>query len=243
MEPDPAVAARAAEIVLITVPDRAIETTAGTIAAGGPLPDRWMGLHTSGYHSSSALAPLAEAGGSVGSLHPLQSFAGVSEALECLPGTRCFYEGDDPARIRALVETLQGIPVEIDPALKPLYHAAAATASNLLVTVVDLALEIGASAGLARDDLLAALLPLVAGSVRNLEEVGLPRALTGPIARGDVSTLAGHLEAIRRGAPHLLEPYVALSRRTVDLADRKGTITRSARAAMRELLKNVVPPP
>jgi predicted short-subunit dehydrogenase-like oxidoreductase (DUF2520 family) len=242
VEPDLAVAARAADTVLVTVPDRAIEEVAARLAAGGRLPDGWLGLHTSGYHASDALAALREAGGAVGSVHPLQSFAGVDEALERIPGTRFFYEGDEPERIRRLVEALGGIPVELDPARKPLYHAAAATASNLLVTVVDLALAIGESAGLDRDELLGALLPLISGSVRNLETLGLPRALTGPISRGDVATLAGHLEALRREAPELLGPYVALARRTVDLAGRKGGLDGASRDAMREMLKNVEAP-
>ncbi len=243
VERDPAVAARAAEVVLIAVPDRAIAKVSRQIADAGTLPDGWLGLHTSGYHSSASLEALRGVGGEVGSLHPLQSFAGVNEALERLPGTRCFYEGDAPERILDLILDLGGLPIAIDPARKPLYHAAAATASNLLVTVVDLALAMGERAGLDRADLLAALLPLVSGSVSNLEAVGLPRALTGPVSRGDVATIRGHLEALRRDAPDLLSSYVELSRRTADLARRKGTIDDEMRDTLLGVLKNVDPPP
>jgi predicted short-subunit dehydrogenase-like oxidoreductase (DUF2520 family) len=235
-------AARTASLVLVTVPDRAIAEAARAVAAGGPLPSSTLVLHTSGYHASTELAPVAAAGGRVGSLHPLMSFATVEQALDRLPGTRCFFEGDDLDRQRAIVEDLGGVAIPIETSAKPLYHAAAATASNLLVTVVDLALSIADGAGLDREEMLDALLPLIEGSIRNVRAVGVHRALTGPISRGDSGTLAGHLEALRASAPELLPTYAALARRTVDVALRKGSIGPEAAASMLAELKNVDPP-
>jgi predicted short-subunit dehydrogenase-like oxidoreductase (DUF2520 family) len=239
---DPIDAVRSARLVLLTVPDRLIADVALEIAEGGVIPPETLTLHTSGFHSSRVLSPIADSGGAIGSLHPLQSFATVEDALRILEGTRCFFEGDDPARIRRIVEDLGGVPIEIDPDQKPLYHAAAATASNLLVTVVDLALAMAERAGLDRDEMLAALLPLVRGSVENIGRVGVPDALTGPIARGDIGTVEGHLRSLARTAPDLLPAYTQLALRTVDVALRKGSLPAGSARDLVALLKNVDPP-
>jgi predicted short-subunit dehydrogenase-like oxidoreductase (DUF2520 family) len=98
-------------------------------------------------------------------------------------------------------------------------------------------------AGLDRDEMLAALLPLVKGSVGNVASVGVPDALTGPIARGDVGTLEGHLRILEEKAPDLLSAYAHLALRTVDVARRKGSLPPGAGADLERLLKNVDPPP
>jgi predicted short-subunit dehydrogenase-like oxidoreductase (DUF2520 family) len=229
----------AASVVLVTVPDRRIAAVAEAMAAATTLPPDALVVHTSGYHSSRELAPLAARGAATGSIHPLQSFASVDEALERLVGTRCFFEGDEPERQRLLIEDLGAVPVPLATEAKPLYHAAAATASNLLVTVVDLALAIAERGGLDREEMLAALMPLVTGSVRNVGSLGLPAALTGPIARGDAGTVAGHLEALAHAAPELLPAYSVLSRHTIDVALRKGGLDEARAEALRGMLKNV----
>jgi predicted short-subunit dehydrogenase-like oxidoreductase (DUF2520 family) len=83
---------------------------------------------------------------------------------------------------------------------------------------------------------LAALLPLLRGTVANLARVGLPGALTGPISRGDVATLRAHLDALRERAPDLLPLYCTAGLQTIALARRKGTLAEAQARAMRELL-------
>jgi predicted short-subunit dehydrogenase-like oxidoreductase (DUF2520 family) len=52
------------------------------------------------------------------------------------------------------------------------------------------------------------------GSYRNITEVGLPCALTGPIARGDVEVVAKHLQEM---PTELRGIYQALGRLTLEL--------------------------
>ena len=125
--------------------------------------------------------------------------------------------------LRSLVLSLDGRPVPLDSASKALYHAAACAASNYLVTLVDYAACLMVKAGVPPDVAMPALLPLVAGTVENLETVGLPDALTGPIARGDVGTVKGHLAALQAAPGDLVRLYVALARKTVEVAAAEGT--------------------
>ena len=172
-------------------------------------------------------------------LHPSsQSFADVETAITNLPGSFFFLEGDEEAVdvLRSVVISLDGRPVPLDSASKALYHAAACAASNFLVTLVDYAASLMTKAGVPPDVAIPALLPLVAGTVRNLEAVGIPEALTGPISRGDIGTVRNHLAALRKAPGDLVRLYVALARKTVEVALRKGRIERQTADAFLTLL-------
>jgi predicted short-subunit dehydrogenase-like oxidoreductase (DUF2520 family) len=86
---------------------------------------------------------------------------------------------------------------------------------------------------------LAALLPLVRGTVQNLDALGIPAALTGPVERGDRETVAAHLAALA-SAPDANETYRTLSRRAVALAEEKGGISKDEGEALRALLRDEV---
>jgi predicted short-subunit dehydrogenase-like oxidoreductase (DUF2520 family) len=99
------------------------------------------------------------------------------------------------------------------------YHAAAALASNYIVSAIDAAAQVFASAGVAPDKAARALIPLAEGALRNVASHGTTAGLTGPIRRGDVATVQRHLDALR-GRPELAEIYRALARRAVEIAGR-----------------------
>lgn len=228
---DPGTAALGADVVLLTVPDRAIPVAAIQVASGGALRRGAVVAHASGALPAGVLAGVHAAGGTQGCMHPLQSFADVETAVTTLPGSFVFLEGDPDAvdTLRSLAIALDARPVPIASASKALYHAAAVAASNYVVTLADFATDLMTKAGVPPDVALPALLPLLQGTVRNLATVGLPDALTGPIARGDVGTVRGHLQALRRAPGDLVRLYAALGRKTVEVARRKGKL--DARAA------------
>jgi predicted short-subunit dehydrogenase-like oxidoreductase (DUF2520 family) len=111
---------------------------------------------------------------------------------------------------------------------RAVYHLSAAIASNYLVTLLDLAAGLWGELGLSKEEGLRALLPLVRGTVENLDRVGLPAALTGPIARGDVGTIERHLAVLDRVAPEARTMYKELARRTIPIALAKGRIDAAA---------------
>jgi predicted short-subunit dehydrogenase-like oxidoreductase (DUF2520 family) len=230
---DPAEAARLADIVFLTTNDGAIESVCRAIAGQGA-PSGGSGgfrrgqvvFHCSGVLTAEVLASARGRGAAVGSLHPLQSFA-RSRAARRLRDICFFFQGDDAAEpvARELVERLGGRFFRISAEAKALYHAASVFASNYLVTLADMATSLLAKAGVPSDQSLHALLPLMRGTLDNLGRVGLPEALTGPIARGDVETVEKHLEALRKLAPDLLPMYCYLGLQTLHVARRKGGLT------------------
>ncbi len=237
---DPGLAAMGADAVLLAVPDRAIPSIAIQVAAGGALKRGAVVAHLSGALPSGVLAGVRAAGGWTASMHPLQSFADIETAVESLPGSFFFLEGDEEGVdvLRSLVLAIDGRPVPLDSTSKALYHAAACAASNYLVTLVDYAATLMTRAGVPPDVALPAILPLVKGTVRNLEVVGLPGALTGPIERGDIGTVRGHLAALRSLPGDLVRLYAALARKTVEVALRKGKIERETADAFLALLRD-----
>jgi len=221
---------RGANIVFITTPDDLIESTCARISEHSGFEKNAVVIHCSGALSSDILSSARDSGAVVASIHPLQSFASVDQAIRLVPGSFCTVEGDRDALpiARQIVADLCGIILEIKPEKKTLYHAAAVAASNYLVTLIHLALELNKAAGLPGNTSFNALIPLIRGTLNNIGAKGIPNALTGPIARGDVATVTAHIKAIEKDAPKVLLLYKCLGLYTVDLAKAKGTLNKDA---------------
>ncbi|MBI3073223.1 MAG: DUF2520 domain-containing protein [Deltaproteobacteria bacterium] len=205
-----------ADIVLLAVRDNQITRTAREIAPR--LAPRTCVLHTSGIAPCDALESLSGRGFALGSMHPLLSFANprraaaqVSEATFALSGDQCAI-----AAARKLIRRLGAHVVTIRDRDKPLYHAAAVFAANYLVANFSVACDLLARIGI--DDHTARRLfaPLARGVLENIVTHGAARALSGPISRGDVTTLRAHLAALPHESHRRL--YAALGEVIVDLA-------------------------
>jgi predicted short-subunit dehydrogenase-like oxidoreductase (DUF2520 family) len=203
----------AGEAILLCVPDAEIASAARVVAGAA----RFVG-HTSG---ATLLAALAPAGADRFGLHPLQTVADPEHAR--LAGAGCAIAGSTPEALaiaRALAEAVGMRPFEIDDEARPAYHAAASVASNFLVTLEAAAEEIAAGAGLEAGEARALLAPLVRRTVENWAEQGPERALTGPVARGDETTVTAQREAVAASSPRLLPLFDELVERTRELASR-----------------------
>jgi len=235
---DPGLAAMGADLVLLAVPDRAIPSVSIQVASGGALRRGAVVAHCAGGLPARVLAGVSAAGAHRGSLHPLQTFADVDTALRMLRDTFFFIEGDHEAVevLRSLVIGIDGRPVTLDGTHKSVYHAGACAASNFLVALAEYARNLLVKAGVPMDVALPALLPLLEGTLANLKEVGLPDALTGPIARGDLGTVRNHIRSLRDLPGNTVRLYRELGRRTVQVAVRKGTLSKERADAMLEVL-------
>lgn len=185
-----------ADLILLAVPDAAIPEVARRVQIGP-----WV-AHVSGATSLRALDPHERRF----CVHPLQTLT-RERGPEQLDGAWAAVtsETDDAAsRARWLAETLGLRPFPLADTDKPLYHAGAAMASNFLVTLHQAAAQLLEESNVPPE----ALVPLMQRTIEN----GF--VLTGPIARGDWSTVEAHLEALEERAPELVALYRALAEAT-----------------------------
>jgi len=229
-----------ADLVFVTTPDAAIEAVAESV--------RWPAgisvVHTSGALSRDALAAAARQGARAGSLHPLQSFADPRQARKNLPGSVFGVEAEPGLKetLLAIVADLGGTAVELRAEDKALYHAAAVLISNYTLTLTKLSTDLWLRFGWERPAALKALLPLLKGTIANLEALGLTGALTGPVARGDVATVQAHLDALAAAAPEILPAYRELALQTIPVAVAAATLSDAGAAALRAALGSAPAP-
>ena len=207
--------------VFLTVPDDVLPEMAHAVAGQGDAPDGCAALHCSGALSVEVLAPLHARGYQVGSLHPLQALAHPVTGAERLRGSWFAVSGEPEATIvaRRLVLELDGAPLAIPVARRPVYHAAAVVASNYLPVLLALAARLFVLAGVDEEEAIPALLPLMRGTLENIAELGLAPALTGPISRGDIETVRLHLRSLPEREARV---YRDLGREAVELAEARG---------------------
>jgi predicted short-subunit dehydrogenase-like oxidoreductase (DUF2520 family) len=186
-----------ADVALLCVPDTAIADVARGLSPG----HTWIG-HVSGATPLSALHPHSKRF----AMHPLQTFT-RSRGPEQLDGAFAAVTGETPEAIavaRDLAKTIGLEPFELADDRRALYHAGAAVASNYLVTLYRIASGLLEQAGAPPE----ALVPLMRRTIENGFE------LTGPIARGDWTTVDAHLDAIRAAQPEVEPVYRVLAEAT-----------------------------
>jgi predicted short-subunit dehydrogenase-like oxidoreductase (DUF2520 family) len=213
-----------AEAVIISVRDSRIAEVTKKLVSEKRLRPNQVLLHTSGNRSSTEMLGAARSHvKGIGTLHPLIAVTEAPGTLENLRGATFGIEGDEAATRVAtrLVKAMGGRPLPLTAEKMPLYHAAAVMASNYVVALADLARSMLVSAGVPEKDALPALLPLMTSAVRNLVEVGLPSAMTGPVVRGDVDSVERHIGALEAQSPETLDLYRRLGREVLRIARKR----------------------
>jgi predicted short-subunit dehydrogenase-like oxidoreductase (DUF2520 family) len=203
-------AGREADVVIVATPDAAIAETAAVLAPA--LRTGALVIHLSGASTLHELdgVLLARSDVEVGSLHPLQSLPSADVGQRRLAGAWCAIDGSP--RVEKIALTLGMRPFRVDAADRVRYHAAACVASNHLVALLGQVERLAAHAGVPFE----AFLPLVRGTVDNIDELGPAGALTGPVARGDDETLARHVDALPDDERDAYEALVREARRLAE---------------------------
>lgn len=237
----PLQAALAAQAIFLTTPDDAIEPVCGEIARGGGFGPGKRVIHMSGAGGLGLLEEARVSGARVATIHPLQSFVDIEGVIRSIPGSTFSITADGEMRDWAvgIVRDLGGLPFFVADADKPLYHAAACMASNYLVTLMNLVEGIYRHLGMEGDEAIRSFWPLVRGTIGNIEVRGTEQSLTGPIARGDIGTIRGHLAVLGEKMPHILSLYREMGLFTVDIALRNNTLSEDRAEEIRSLLKGV----
>ncbi|MFC1872430.1 Rossmann-like and DUF2520 domain-containing protein [Chloroflexota bacterium] len=225
-----------ADLVFITTPDDIIPTIAQEVS--------WRKgqsvVHCSGAASTDILEPAKQVGAATATMHPLQSFAGVEKAIENIPGSTFAIEAEGTllALLEEMSSALGGYPIRLKAADKTLYHASAVMACNYFVTLMNLSAELWETFGASKQEALRALMPLLKGTLNNLEQIGLPDCLTGPIARGDTDTIKKHLAALNERNPDIMKVYTQLGQHTIPIARAKSKVTAAQVTEMENILVN-----
>ena len=211
-----------ANVILLTVADDGIADVAKELAdiAGEELRGKVV-LHTSGaLPASDVLGPLRAHGASVASMHPLQTFSGVG--VPALEGKVFAIEGDEVAvrTARRIARALGGVPVSVSSEKKPLYHAAGAFASGLVLALEEAGVQTLMASGMKRREAVRALLSLSRQVLEHYEKWGPNVAWTGPLSRGDYQVVARHQAALQEAKPEFLEAYQVLSRLAAQVLSR-----------------------
>ncbi|MBE0415579.1 MAG: DUF2520 domain-containing protein [Dehalococcoidia bacterium] len=223
-----------AHLVFITTPDDVI----APVVQGLHWHPGQSVVHCSGADSTDILEPARGCGAHVGGFHPLQTFASVAHAIENIPGSTFAIEAEEPllSTLKEMASALEGSWVRLSAGDKVLYHAAAVVACNYFVTLVKLATDLWQSFGVPPEQATKAFLPLLHGTLKNIDNVGIPGCLTGPIARGDLGTIKKHILALEKAAPGVLSTYRELGLQTIPIALSKGKIDEERARELRELL-------
>jgi len=235
----PTAVARAADVLLLTVPDDMLDNVATTLSAAGAIRRGQVVVHTSGRHGLAVLTPAIAVGARAIAMHPAMTFTGTEVDLPRLQG--CVFGVTAGAGERELAERLVhdlgGLPMFVPEDKRTLYHAGLAHGANHLVTLVTQAMELLGAAG--ADDPAATLRPLLNAALDNALAQG-DAALTGPIVRGDVGTIRGHLAEIASTAPHTLPSYVAMARATLDRVVTDGRVLPIRANRIRQVLDDAL---
>ncbi len=206
-----------ADVALIAVRDDAIAEVAGRLE--GRVGRVGVVAHMSGFVPVMTLHGLQEAGTAVGGFHPLQSMPDAERGAAALDGAHVGIDGDALAidTLTHLANSLGLEPFRLGDEARPAYHAAAAAAANFVVTSLGVSSDLFRAAGV--DPAVSE--PLVRQAVSNVFEKGPAAALTGPIARGDIETVIGHLTVAREVSEDVGRQFELMAEATTIRAGRE----------------------
>jgi predicted short-subunit dehydrogenase-like oxidoreductase (DUF2520 family) len=214
------------DVILLSVPDHSLADVARDLASVGGAELRGkIVLHTSGALPADVLEPLAACGARTGSLHPMQAFGRHSRPR--LDGVLFGLDGHATAlrMARRIANSLGGTVVRIAPGKKAEYHCAGTFAASNVLASVEAGIQLLLAAGFKRREATRALLRLVRQTLENHELLGPRGAWTGPLSRGDLSTVELHWEVLGRYPVEYRQAYAGLARlATVLLADSPGPL-------------------
>lgn len=227
------------DLIFVTTPDGVIQQTADSI--------NWRRdsfvVHCSGATEVDHLSKAASDGAHIGGFHPLQTFGDPEAAAKSLPGCTITVEANDPLDdvLVVLAERMQCSVNRLPAGARPLYHAAAGYTSQFMNVLMREASLMWQSWGGTEDGAVKALMPLVRGTIASIEEAGVARGMPGPVSRGDVASVAKHVQAVEEFDPSKLALYREMCGRTVSIALELGRIDDATAAQFLSLLEGDAP--
>ena len=232
------------DLIYITTPHGAVEDVAARLSKLKHLNFKRLTVcHASGMLTARALDPLKKCGATVFSFHPLQTFPRDFAAKNIVPTARGIYYAVDgtPKAIKqakSFARKLEGKAILIRPEMRIFYHAACVVASNHLTGLLSVLESMFGRFGSGEKDFFRVFQPIIFSTLRNVKLTSPKAALSGPVVRGGVETVAQHFASIKQSAPELLPYFGTLTLETVKLAERKGSLTKEHALALRNLVRS-----
>lgn len=178
--------------------------------------------HCSGSISSAAFFDAENKGAYAYSIHPLCAVSDKYNSWRALKTAVFTIEGSGKYLhyMQKLFKTFGNEAIIIDTKKKPLYHAGAVMASNLVIALFAMSIDALKNCGFSEELAQKALVPLFGGNAENIVKSGMVNALTGPVERGDVKTIKRHLESLQADLAQA-EIYRLLSLKLTEIAQKK----------------------
>ncbi|GAA6139337.1 Rossmann-like and DUF2520 domain-containing protein [Arenicella sp. 4NH20-0111] len=228
------------DLLLLTVQDSQIRTLCEGLST--TLNSNTIVAHCSGALGSSELSAAKEVGCHVATAHPLNTFPTIESARLLLRNpthnTHCFISGEsEPATTLSwLFKKIGCITHQMKDDSKTAYHTACVFACNYLVSLSELSLQSAENGGLDRDQFWQAIQPLMLSTLENISAHGTSAALSGPVPRGDISTIKAHLTHLDSGRKLTRNLYTLLGQQAVELAADRNELSDSQLAQLKETL-------
>ncbi len=227
-----------ASIIILAVRDRQLGALSTELARAGVLKKSAIVVHNSGALSAEALAPLRGACAGIAQMHPMISFASTT-FFPTLTRGQCHVKGDPEAerRARALAKRLGMTPRTFAKLDTVGYHAAAGLVANGAAALAAIGEALLVASGVPRGDAPKMLGPLLRSVAENVETLGFPAALTGPVRRGDAGAIERQLELLRSRLPAALPLFIASAWAQIPLARALGDAPPSSFDELEQVLK------
>lgn len=230
-----------AQLVLITTTDSQIKAVCDSISPY--LQASTVVSHCSGALNSNVLNSAQQKGCNTASSHPLNTFPSLDAALTTFAntehGTYLYCEGDKAALelITTVFKPSGFAVVEIDSKAKTAYHTACVFACNYLTVLMDLSLQTAELKGIDKTLFSTAIQPLIQATLSNINTHGTTASLSGPIARGDSTTVNQHIDLLEKESPTIANAYVLLAQHALQLAEQQGQLSHTKLEQLESILK------
>lgn len=169
-----------------------------------------MLAHTSGLLTSEIFKDYDVYRKDSASFHPVQTFPVISyKNNNFLKGIYLSIEGGERALkvIKGIIHKLGSNEISLSRNKKSLFHLGCVISSNFTVANFYILKEFSRELGISEKKFLNVLNPLFVKTVENINKKGVIGTLTGPVVRGDITTIQSHIELLHGKFPKFVEYY------------------------------------
>jgi len=214
------------KIVFVCVEDSKIRYIAEYLAQLKNIKKSDFIVHTSGVLTVEALKPLKNKGCQVGGFHPMQTFPDISYSSRGFRNIYIGLEGDEKVvtLLRSIAQSLGCKTVHLKSQNKVPYHLGGVFASNFFVCLLYMIKNFYEKAGISEKDSLELLEPIILQTLSNVKKKGIIDSLSGPLTRGDATSIDKHLNYIEKNFPEFKFIYLRFSEVALQIVKEKGAI-------------------